>query len=160
MSENCLEIRYLVDSLGNVDHEEFGVQAIRRAGYRYELLIYWHDSFRFSKGTSSISLLDNERVLNARGLDESECESLINIVENIKFSFNLGNDDAYDQLPRSSYNISLKRGTSTMNFSWADGDYITLDSSLLTSLTDLVNLIEDLEPLDYEKYGLIRPIKM
>ena len=159
MDEYLLQIRYLVDDLGDVDIDDGLVRAEKIPGFQYELMIQLPGSYLRTEESSKLSILQGDKKLFSRELSAFECRLVLEIVRTIKFSFDSANNVTLT-CPQDSYNVSLRRGTAMMSFAWADGEHITNDAELLSSLTSLVNLISDLEPIDYERFGFEIPIKL
>lgn len=159
MNEYLLELRYLVDDLGNVEIDDGLVRPERMPGFLYELMIQLPGSHYKTEESSTLSIIHGDKKLFTRMLSSLECRLLLEIVSTIKFSFIPAESFALT-CPQEHYNISIRRGTATMSFAWADGEYITNDSELLSSLMRLVGLIVELEPIDYEGFGFDLPMKL
>lgn len=159
MDEYLLQIRYLVDDLGDVDIGDGLVRAEQMPCFQYELMIQLPGGYLKTEESSTLSILQGDKKLFSRELSTFECRLVLGIVRTIKFSFDSVNNVTLT-CPQERYNVSLRRGTAMMSFAWADGEHITNDAELLSSLTILVNLISDLEPIDYERFGFEIPIKL
>ena len=159
MDEYLLQIRYLVDDLGDVDIDDGLVRAEKMPGFQYELMIKIPGGYLRTEESSRLSILQGDKKLFSRELSAFECRLVLDIVRTIKFSFDSANNVTLT-CPQDSYNVSIRRGTAMMSFAWADGEHITNDAELLSALTSLVNLISDLEPIDYERFGFEIPIKL
>ena len=154
MDEHLLEIRYLVDELGDVETgDEFELPS-RVPGLEYVLEIQLPGHFLGIRNTSSISIIHGNKIVSTRAISSFECRLLLDIVSGIKFSFEVSESPMFEQHPYDSYCVKLKRGTALMSFAWSDNDYITSDSELRSALMKLVYLIEDLQPIDYEGFGI------
>ena len=159
MDEYLLEIRYLVDDLGDVVIDDGLVRIDRMPGFEYKLIIKLPGAHPKTEESSKLSIFHGDKKLFSRELSVFECRLVLDVVRTIKFSFE-SPDNVTLTCPQDSYNVSLRRGSAMMSFAWADGEHITNDAELLSSLMSLVNLISDLEPIDYERFGFQCPIKL
>jgi hypothetical protein len=155
MNEYLLEIKYFVDELGLEDDDLSS--PIQMLGFQYELKLQLPSPFLKNQDPSSISLIHDGKNLSTRSLSSFESDLILKIVSKIKFSFDDTDFHGYGICPQDSYKISIKRGSCSMDFAWADGEYITNDKKLLTTLTKLVDQITKIEPIDYLKLGLDEP---
>jgi hypothetical protein len=155
MNEYLLEIKYFVDELGLEDDDLSS--PIQMLGFQYELKLQLPSPFLKNQASSSISLIHNGKNLYTRSLSAIESDLILKIVSKIKFSFNDTDFHGYGICPQDSYKISIKRGSCSMDFAWADGEYITNDKKLLATLTKLVDQITKIEPIDYLKLGIEEP---
>ena len=159
MDEHLLEIRYLVDDLGDFEIDEELERPLRMACFEYLLRIQLPSHSFKSKSISSISIIRDEKLLTTRVLSPFECQLVLDVVSTIKFTFEVS--DLLEVIhPYDSYCVKLKRGTALMSFAWSDNDHITSDIELRSALMKLVTLIEDLHPIDYESFGFERPMKL
>jgi hypothetical protein len=152
MNEYLLEIQYFVDELG-FDHDEL-ISPVKMPGFQYVLKIQLPSPFIKNQVASSISLIHDNKKLSARTLSLFECDLILKIVSKIKFSFDDIDFHGYGVCPQDSYKITIKRGSCSMDFAWADGEYITNDKKLLANLSKLVYQITKFEPIDYLKFGV------
>jgi hypothetical protein len=152
MNEYLLEIQYFVDELG-FDHDEL-ISPVKMPGFQYVLKIQLPSPFIKNQVASSISLIHDNKKLSARTLSLFECDLILKIVSKIKFSFDDKDFHGYGVCPQDSYKITIKRGSCSMDFAWADGEYITNDKKLLANLSKLVYQITKFEPIDYLKFGV------
>jgi hypothetical protein len=160
MNEYLMEIRYLVDDLGDVDIDDEFELPLREPGLEYVLNIQLPGHEFGGRNTSSISIIKGDKTLSNRAMSNFECRLILEIVGSIKFSFEVYDSSVIQQHPYENYCVKIKRGTASMAFSWSDNDHITSDSELRTALMKLVYLIEDLQPIDYQAFGLVPPIKL
>jgi hypothetical protein len=158
MNEHILEIRYLVDDLGDVDIDEELELPLRVPCFEYLIKIQLASHFLETQGSSSISIIHDEKLLSTRALSSYECRLILEVVSTIKFSFD-GSEHLESHHPYDSYCVKLKRGTALMSFAWSDNDHITTDVELRSTLMKLVILIGDLKPIDYESFGFESPMK-
>ncbi len=159
MDEHLLEIRYLVDDLGDVEIDEELERPLRMACFEYLLRIQLPSHSFKTKSISSISIIRGEQLLSTRVLSPFESQLVLEVVSTIKFTFEVSH--LLEEIhPYDSYCVKLKRGTALMSFAWSDNDHITSDSELRSALMKLVTLIEDLQPIDYESLGFERPMKL
>ena len=159
MDEHLLEIRYLVDDLGDFEIDEELERPLRMACFEYLLSIQLPSHSFKSKSISSISIIRDDKLLTTRVLSPFECQLVLDVVSTIKFTFEVS--DLLEEIhPYDSYCVKLKRGTVLMSFAWSDNDHITSDIELRSALMKLVTLIEDLHPIDYESFGFERPMKL
>jgi hypothetical protein len=156
MNECLLEIRYLVDNLGDIEIENDLIHPARERGFEYLLIIQLNSKNYNADEMSTLSILHNGKEVFSRLLKISEISSLLEAVSNIKFSFGSANMK-FAQHPQMEYSIILKRSTAVMSFAWSDGNYITEDTELLYALMKLVNLITFIEPIDYGSLGFESP---
>ena len=159
MNEYLLEIRYLVDDLGDIEINNGLVRIERMRGFEYVLMIQLPCAYYKTEDSSTLSILHDNKKLFSRVLSSFECRLVLEAVSTIKFSFD-SSENLTGKDPQDSYSVSLKRGTAIMSFAWADGEHITNDAELLSSLMKLVELIGDLEPIDYEGFGFEFPVKL
>ncbi|PUE32996.1 hypothetical protein B9Z35_05595 [Limnohabitans sp. Jir61] len=159
MDEYLLEIRYLVDDLGDIEIDNGLVRLERMRGFEYVLMIHLPGAYYKTEDSSTLSILHDNKKLFSRVLSSFECRLVLEAVSTIKFSFD-SSENLTGKDPQDSYSVSLKRGTAIMSFAWADGEHITNDAELLSSLMKLVELIGDLEPIDYEGFGFEFPVKL
>jgi len=159
MDEYLLEIRYLVDDLGDIELDNGLVRLERMRGFEYVLMIHLPGAYYKTEDLSTISIFHDNKKLFSRVLSSFECRLVLEAVSTIKFSFDIA-ENLTCKNPQDSYSLTLKRGTAMMSFAWADGEHITNDAELLSSLMKLVELIGDLEPIDYEGFGFEFPIKL
>ncbi len=159
MNEYLLQIRYLVDDLGDVDIDDGLVRAEKMPGFQYELMIQLPGAYQKTLKSSKLSIFHGDKKLFTRSLSTYECHLILDVVSKIKFSFT-PTQLREGKCPQDSYNLLLRRGTAMMSFAWSDGEYITNDRKLLSSLMKLVNLITDLQPIEYENFGFEIPYKL
>jgi hypothetical protein len=159
MNEHLLEIRYLVDDLGDIEVEDDLVRLEQVQGFEYVFMIHLNNHQYKTENLSTVSVMRGNVEFSSRAISNTEIRLLLEAVSNIKFSFTSSGVLA-GNCPQISYCISIKRGTALMSFAWADGQYITNDAELLSSLMKLVNLIAILEPIDYNGFGFQSPANM
>lgn len=159
MNEYLLEIRYLVDHLGDVEIDDGLIRLEQMRGFEYELMIQLPGAHYKTEDSSTLSIIHGDKKLFTRVLSSFECHLVLEIVSTIKFSF-VPAENFTMTTPQDDYNVSIKRGTASMSFAWSDGEHITNDSELLSSLMKLVNLISDFEPIDYVGFGFEFPTKL
>jgi hypothetical protein len=146
MNEYLLEIRYLVDDLGDIDVNNDLLRPEQMQGFVYVLMIYLNNQFYKTDELSTVSIMRGNEEFLSRTISTTEIRLLLEAVSNIKFSFS-SSEVIAGKIPRRNYSITIRRGTALMSFAWADGQYITNDAELLSSLLKLVNLIALLEPI-------------
>ena len=146
MNEYLLEIKYFVVELG-FDDDELS-SPTQMLGFQYELKIQLPSPFIKNQIASSISLIHDNKNLSTRTLSLFESDLILKIVSKIKFSFDDKDFHGYGVCPQDGYKISIKRGSCSMDFAWADGEYITNDKKLLANLSKLVDQINKIEPID------------
>jgi hypothetical protein len=161
MNEHLLAIRYLVNDLGDVETDD-GLERLETGpGFSYELMIQLLGTHYQSEECSTISIVHGEKKLFTRELSSSECYLILETVSKIKLSLLFSASKTHTSTcPRESYNILIRRGTVNMSFAWEDDKYITDDSELLDSLMSLVFLITEMEPIDYEGFGFVIPVRL
>jgi hypothetical protein len=159
MDEYLLQRRYLVDDLGEVDIDDGLVRPERMPGFVYEIMIQLPGAHDKTEESSTLSILRGDKKLFARELSSFECRLILDVVSKIKFGF-VPTQIREGKCPQDSYNLLLRRGTAMMSFAWSDGEYITNDRKLLSSLMKLVILITDIQPIEYENFGFEVPEKL
>lgn len=164
MNEHLLAIRYLVNDLGDVETDDERLET--GPGFSYELMIqllgtYYQSTHYQGEECSTISIVHGEKKLFTRKLSSSECYFILEIVSKIKLSLLVSTSKIRTgTCPSTSYNILIRRGTVNMSFAWEDDKYITDYSELRASLMSLVSLIEELEPIDYDGFGFVIPVRL
>jgi hypothetical protein len=144
MNEFLLEIQYLVDDFGDIKGDDDSLRLKQAQGIKYNLIIRLNDQYCKTDGPSNISINRGNDEFASREISKIEIRLLLEAVSKIKFSFE-SSGEIVGKIPRQTYSISIKRGTALMSFAWADGEYITNDAELLSSLMNLVNVITTLE---------------
>lgn len=134
-----------VEGLLAVDHSK---------GFRFNISIHLPSQINQTIEKSMVTLSNGGHSLITRELRPQESESILQKISCLKISFDQPSSRGALICPSTNYGLRIRRGTVLMEFSWADGEYITSDKALLDVLTSLVTEISSLESVARFESGL------
>jgi len=150
-----ISVEYWVNQMLPVE----GLLMVRhREGFRFQISIHLPSERNQPIEKSMVTLSNNGQPLVTRELGFHESESILQKISCLKLSFDQPNSFGSIVCPSTNYGLRIRRGTVLMEFSWADGEYITGDEALLDALTSLVAYISKLESVERFEHelGIVR----